>query len=191
MRIAVLLILVFSLACTQREEQSATNTGASDTTLTSTAGTAPPPNTATLAAADQEFFTKAAKIGMAEVQLATNVSQRATSSDVRSFAQRMITDHNASNQELMTLAANKRIDPPADVDPDKKELDARLAKLSGRALDKAYMDAMVTSHVAAAADFEKASQSVADPDLKAWATKNIPVLHDHHHLAESINQKLK
>lgn len=143
------------------------------------------------APADRDFAEKAARTGMTEVQLATNVSKRATSPDVKAFAQKMIEDHNRANQELTTLAAQKGIDPPADLDPEKKALDAELAKLTGPALDKAYMEAMVKDHVAAAADFEKASTQLTDPELKAWAAKTLPTLHQHHHLAEEIKAKLK
>ena len=128
---------------------------------------------------------------MAEVQLATKVTQRARSADVKAFAQKMITDHNASNQELMSLAAQKQLDPPDDLNPEHKALEEKLSGLSGAALDKAYMEAMVKDHVTAAGEFEKAAQQLQDPDVKAWATKNIPVLHDHHHSAEAIVKKLK
>lgn len=191
-------LLVFAAACQKHETTTtdtagtASTTAATETTLTSPAGTdVPPATTGTLAAADLEFLTKAAKTGMAEVQLATNVTQRATNADVKAFANQMITDHNASNQELMMLAASKGVDPPSDIDPDKKALDAELAKLTGAALDKKYMEAMVKDHVAAAAEFEKAAQQVTDPDLRGWASKTLPTLHAHHHSAEQIVAKLK
>jgi putative membrane protein len=188
------LILILSIACAKTEsttDTASTDTAATQTTVTSPAGeaSAPPPDTVT--PGDREFAEKAARTGMAEVQLATNVTQRATSPDVKAFARKMIEDHNRSNQELTTLAARKGLDPPADLDPEKKALDAELAKLTGPALDKAYMEAMVKDHVNAATEFESASRQLADPDLKAWAAKTLPVLHEHHHLAEQIVAKLK
>jgi putative membrane protein len=199
---SALTLLVFA-AC-RNNESPASDTGpvatastdsaataTTETTLTSTAGTDAPPASTSLSAADQEFVAKAAKTGMAEVQLATNVTQRATSPDVKAFANQMITDHNASNSELTTLAASKGVTPPADIDPDKKALDAELAKLTGPELDRKYMEAMVKDHVAAAAEFEKAAQQLTDPDLKAWAAKTLPTLHAHHHSAEAIVAKLK
>jgi putative membrane protein len=194
-RLAAVFLLILVVAC-RSEETASTDTGATDTaatgtTVTSPAGEASPPPATTVAEADRAFVEKAARIGMAEVQLATNVSNRAQTQEVRSFALQMIADHNRSNEELTTLAAQKGIDPPADVDPEKKALDAELAKLNGPALDRAYMDAMVKDHAAAAADFEAASQQLTDPDLKAWAAKTLPVLHQHHHKAAEILGTLK
>ena len=195
--IPAVLMTIALTACGGNDEShnmsdtSHSTAASTDTMLTSPAGSAPTPTNSQVSPADQEFFTRAARTGMAEVQLATNVTQRAQSADVKAFAQRMITDHNASNQELMSLAARKQLDPPADLDPKHKALDEQLAKLSGAALDKAYMDAMVKDHVEAAAGFERAAQQVQDADLKAWAAKNVPVLHDHHHSAEAIVKKLR
>jgi putative membrane protein len=192
----VFILLIVFAACAKHETPSADtvaadNTAATATTVTSPAGEMSPPPTTPVAAADRAFVEKAARTGMAEVQLATNVSNRAQTQEVRSFAQQMITDHNRSNQELTTLAAQKGIDPPADLDPEKKALDTELAKLNGPPLDKAYMEAMVKDHATAAADFEAASQQLSDPDLKAWAAKTLPVLHQHHKMAQDILGTIK
>jgi putative membrane protein len=188
------LLLVFA-ACNRAEEPSsdtgATTPAETATTVTSPAGEASPPATAGVSDADRTFADTAARMGMAEVQLATNVSNRAQTQEVRSFAQRMITDHNRSNQELTALAAQKRIDPPADLDPKHKELDTRLASLTGPELDRAYMQAMVEDHATAVAAFESAAAQVTDPDLKAFAAKTLPVLHDHHRQAQEILGTLK
>ncbi len=195
-RFAFVFALILALACRQTETAStdtaATDTAATtETTVTSPAGETSPPPTGNITSADREFVEKAARTGMAEVQLATNVSNRAQTQEVRSFAQQMLTDHNRSNQELTALAAQKGIDPPADVTPEHKALDEQLAKLTGPALDRAYMEAMVKDHEKAAAEFEAAAQQLTDPDLKAWAAKNVPVLHDHHHKAQDILNTLK
>lgn len=196
----VFFALIVFAACAKHETPSAdtvasdtaaTDTAATGTTVTSPAGELSPPPTTPVAAGDRAFVEKAARTGMAEVQLATNVSNRAQTQEVRSFASQMITDHNRSNQELTTLAAQKGIDPPADLDPEHKTLDAELAKLNGPPLDKAYMEAMVKDHGAAVADFQSASQSLADADLKAFATKTLPVLQQHHKMAQDILATIK
>lgn len=193
--ITAALILVLAGACQYDEGSSAAtdgaDTAATETTVTSPAGEGSPPPPATVTPGDRAFADKAARMGMAEVQLATNVSNRAQTQEVRAFAQRMLTDHNRSNEELTTLAARKGIDPPADLDPEKKALDAELAKLTGPALDRAYMEAMVKDHAAAAAEFEAASRDLADPDLKAFAAKHVPILHEHHRMAQEILGTMK
>lgn len=190
--LALTLVLV---ACGQREtattDTATTDTAATAPTVTSPAGEASPPTPGNITPGDQQFAERAARIGMTEVQLATNVSNRAQTQEVRSFAQQMIIDHNRANQELTAITTRKKIDPPADLDPAHKALDAELAKLSGPALDRAYMEAMVKDHAAAAAEVEAASRTLTDPDLKAWATKNLPILHEHHRMAQEILGTMK
>jgi putative membrane protein len=191
---ALVLVSLLALNACRKEQTTETAVDAQPTATDSTMTANTPAPTATqgsLAPADQEFVTKAAKSGMAEVQLATNVTQRAANADVKAFAQKMIEDHNKANQELTTIASSKGVTPPTDIDPDKKALDEELSKLSGTDLDKRYMEEMVKDHTAAVADFEKAAQSLADPDLKAWAAKTLPTLHQHHTSAQEIAAKLK
>lgn len=196
------LILVFAAACRNEESSTtaaggdtagtvATATAATGTTVTSPAGEGSPAPPVSIMPGDRTFVEKAARSGMAEVQLATNVSNRAQTQEVRSFAQRMLVDHNRANQELTTLAASKGIDPPADLSPEHKALDAELAKLNGPALDRAYMEAMVKDHAAVAAEFEAASRDLTDAELKAWAAKTLPILHDHHKMAQEILGTMK
>src|SRR5687767_1919815 len=56
---------------------------------------------------DRRFVTKAADGGRDEVQLAELAAQRATNPEVKSFAQKLVTDHTKVNSELMSLASQK------------------------------------------------------------------------------------
>lgn len=196
------LLLLFACTRTETATDTPTPTRAADsgsgtaaastqTTVTSPAGEASPPATGSFSAADRAFAEKAARLGMAEVQLATKVSARAQTQEVRSFAQRMIADHDASNRELTLLGAKKGFDPPADLDADKKALDEKLSKLAGPPLDRAYMQAMVDDHAAAVSAFEAAASQLGDPDLKGWAAKTLPTLRAHHQMAQQILATMK
>jgi putative membrane protein len=65
-----------------------------------------------------------------------------------------------------------------------------MEKLSGAAFDRAYMADMVADHVADVAEFQRASKTAKDPDLKAWAAKTLPTLQDHLKSAKEINAKV-
>jgi putative membrane protein len=185
MRLALLAFLILALACHQQEQAK------TDTTVTSPAGQGSEPPPETVMPGDREFAQTAAKGGMAEVQLATNVASRAAHPEVRAFAQKMIEDHNRANHELTELASRKGLDPPADLDPGKKALDEELAKLTCPALDKKYMQTIVEDHAITVKRFEDASRALHDADLRAWAAKTLPTLHEHHRLAEEIAAKLE
>lgn len=55
----------------------------------------------------------------------------------------------------------------------------RLGKLSGNDFDKAYMKHMVDDHKKDVSEFEKASRSAKDPEVKAFAAKTLPTLKAH------------
>jgi putative membrane protein len=65
-----------------------------------------------LSSADRDFIMKAADGGRAEVELGQLAVSKASNSDVKAFAQRMVDDHGKANNELMQLAQTKGVTLP-------------------------------------------------------------------------------
>jgi putative membrane protein len=143
-----------------------------------------------LSDADREFIRKAAHGNIAEVELGTVASQRATRPMVKEFGLKMTKDHGAANAELATLARAKGAEMPATLDPAHQAVRDRLMALQGAEFDRAYMQAMVQDHTQDVAEFEKATQTLADQDLRAWAAKTLPVLREHLALARDVNSQV-
>jgi len=137
--------------------------------------------------ADQKFVHDVLMDGMAEVELGQLAQQNASSADVKQFAQRMVTDHGKAGDDLKSLTSSKNITPPAAVDAKHKATHDRLAKLSGSAFDRAYMQAMVADHQEAVAAFRKEATSGRDADIKSWASKTLPTIEDHLKTAQSTS----
>src|SRR3954469_11614734 len=135
--------------------------------------------------ADHHFVMEAAVGGMAEVELGKLASEKASSDQVKQFGQRMVTDHSKANDELKTLAQSKNIMLPADLDGKHKATRDRLAKMSGDAFDRAYMQEMLEDHRKDVNEFRKESQSGKDPEVKAWAAKTLPTLEEHLTMVQS------
>jgi putative membrane protein len=55
----------------------------------------------------------------------------------------------------------------------------RLANLSGKKFDAAYIKVMVSDHDKTVRAFEEASASVKDPRVKGFVDKTLPVLGQH------------
>ncbi|HKB13156.1 MAG TPA: DUF4142 domain-containing protein [Vicinamibacterales bacterium] len=140
--------------------------------------------------ADEMFVTKAAKGGMSEVKLGQLVSEKGSSDEVKKFGQRMVTDHGKANDELKSLAQQKNITLPTDLDAKDQALYDRLSKMSGAAFDRVYMREMLTDHRKDVNEFKKESTSGKDPDVKAWAGKTLPTLEEHLKLAEDANKSV-
>ena len=162
-----------------------TSDTASATTTGAGAGTV-----AVMANEDKEFVTTAGMAGLAEMYMANLALQKASNSDVRAFAQRMITDHGKANAELAEFATTKGLALPTELSGAPQAGYEHLNGLSGAEFDKAYMQHMVADHEKAVADFDKASTSATDTDLKAWAGKTLPVLKEHLELAKETARRL-
>jgi putative membrane protein len=194
--IATLAALLMLAACGEKAglpetettgtAQSVQSTGtATATTTASTGGTS-----SALSPDDKEFVTKAGIGGLAEVQMGNLGLSKASSADVKAFAQRMVTDHSNANAELAQLATAKGVALATELDADHKAAFDHLSSLSGAEFDKAYMKHMVEDHEKDVAEFDKASTTAGDSDLKAWAGKTLPTLKEHLELAKSVSSKV-
>jgi putative membrane protein len=140
---------------------------------------------------DANFAVEAANGGMAEVELAKLAENKSTNPKVKEFASMMIKDHTMANEELMALAKTKNITLPTTVGADQQTVMADLQKKSGADFDKGYVDAMVKDHDKDVTLFEKASTDAKDAELKAFATKTLPVLKMHQQSIKAIQDNLK
>ncbi|HEX3111092.1 MAG TPA: DUF4142 domain-containing protein [Thermoanaerobaculia bacterium] len=201
--IVAALALLFTFACNKKENEgtgtdtanTTTSVAASDTSGTTSTNPATSDTTGSGTAAtplssdDQTFMQKAATGGLAEVSLGQQVSSVAKNADAKNFADKMVTDHGKANDELKQLASTKSVTLPSDIDQEHK--DAAQKVMSSKNVDKAYMAEMVKDHDKDVKEFENASKSAKDADLKAWIDKTLPVLKEHQKMAHDINSKMK
>jgi len=153
--------------------------------LTGVRGADPKP-----AGSDQKFVHKAASGGMLEVKLGQFASKHGAHPAVRQFGARMVKDHSQANHELLDLLKSKGLMAPKELDSkDQKMLD-HLTALQGPAFDRTYVEHMVKDHQEDIALFEKESINGQDAQLRAFATKTLPVLREHLQLARETLQKL-
>ena len=197
---AVIAAMLLALGACKKEDR----TGTPETETTGTVQSAQDTSTATatttgstggtvsnMAPEDKEFVSKAGMGGMAEVQMGNLAMQKASSADVKAFGQRMVTDHSKANDELSQLATAKGLALPTELGGEHKDALDHLSSLSGAEFDKAYMKHMVEDHVKDVAEFEKASTTAMDSDVKGWAGKTLPTLQQHLQLAKDVSSKLK
>jgi putative membrane protein len=139
-----------------------------------------------VSSSDKMFVMKAAEGGMAEVELAKLAVEKGSSSDVKTFGQRMVDDHSKANDQLKQIASNKGIEVPTDLNVKDKATEARLATLTGPQFDQAYMADMVKDHQQDVADFRNESKMGKDFDVKGFAWQTLPTLQDHLNQARSL-----
>jgi putative membrane protein len=150
------------------------------------AGPAAAADPSTPGKADREFLTEAASGGLMEVELGRIAETHATNPRVKQFGQRMTRDHSKANTELKELAARESVTLPDTMKDEHRVEVTRLSRLQGAEFDRAYMQMMVKDHEHDVEKFREQSRSAADPDVKTFATRTLPVLEAHLRMAKDI-----
>jgi putative membrane protein len=135
---------------------------------------------------DHKFIMEAAMGGMMEVELGRIAAQQGASEAVKQFGQRMVDDHSKVNTELMSLASSKGMTLPTELDEKHRAQVTKLAGMSGAEFDRAYGKLMVSDHNKDVKEFERQSTRAGDPDLRAFALKNLPTLREHLQMARAL-----
>jgi putative membrane protein len=144
-----------------------------------------------LAGPDRDFLNKAAQGGQFEVLAGKLAAQRAADPGVRTFAQRIVSDHTAANDQLKALADSKQMPLPDAVSDEEHQALGKLEGLNGHEFDQTYADMMVKDHVQDISDFEAESKKTRDPDVKDFAQQTLPTLRHHLMLANRLSTQLK
>ena len=117
--------------------------------------------------------------------------------DVRAFAQRMVADHAGVNQQAVALVQKLHV-TPEDNDTSKSlakdgaATRTRLAALSGKVFDKAYVDNEVTYHETVLGALDKTLiPNASNAELKALLVKVRPAFVAHLEHAKHIQAELK
>jgi putative membrane protein len=139
----------------------------------------------------EKFMQQAANSGKYEVTTGSLAVEKASNTEVESFASMMVVDHTTANSELMILAESKGVALPDTFDTEKQAKYSTLTQLSGINFDKRYIDEMVAAHDADVIRFDSAAKFANDEDVRAWAAKQLPILQMHqqhaHHLDTLTN----
>jgi putative membrane protein len=135
--------------------------------------------------------------GVIDIDAAKQALDKSNNEDVRAFAQQMIGDHTAVNDQALALVKKLNVTPednPTSQDLTKAAEATRLklAGLSGEAFDKAYVDNEVAYHKTVN---DALSQTLIpdaqNAELKALLQKGLTLFEAHQHHAERLAKELQ
>src|SRR5688572_29862896 len=184
-----LLFSVLVMACNDGGDSSTTTDSATTTTTDTTAGAGTTANQ--VGETDRTFLMDVASGGMHEVELGRVAQEAASHERVKNFANMMIQDHTNANNELKGISSTKNVMLPDSMMTKHREHLESMRSKTGRAFDKAYMQMMVQDHNETISKFQDAANNAQDPDVKAFASKTLPVLQKHLDSAKAINAVIK
>ena len=135
--------------------------------------------------------------GQLDIDAAKQALAKSKNKEVRAFADNMVKDHSAVNKQALALLKKLKVKP--EDNPTSEALTkqaaakrAELAKLSGKAFDKAYVDNEVAYHKTVNGALEtQLIPSASNPELKSLLETGLKIFQGHEQHAEHVDAELK
>jgi putative membrane protein len=158
--------------------------------------------------ADTGFVRQALQSGQEEVALAKLAAAKAQNSDLKQFAQMLVSDHTAVNEQLRLLAQRNGVAPaprdgtkrsgtetapPAEAAPGAAPSSAKaeeLGKLSGNEFDKRFLAIVVEGHEKSVELYSTEAEKGTSPATKKLAAETLPKIKEHLQQAKSLQQQV-
>lgn len=139
-------------------------------------------------AVDELFITAATEGNLYEIQSSELALERASSEDVRSYAQMIVEDHTRLAEAMAQVASELGVTLPTELGAAQQLMIAHLSSSEGAAFDQAYLMQQVMSHQMEISLFEIAVQDAQNAQLTAFAQENLPILQAHLQAAHGLMQ---
>jgi putative membrane protein len=134
----------------------------------------------TLKGDDRDFAEKLTRFGMDVTAISQVATQRTSNPRVRTFAEKLIAEHNRLNAELTALATVKGVVLPA-----KDDIAEKWTKRDASDFDVEYLKKVIADHEDAVKLYQKQARDGNDAELVAFARKHLPAVQ--HHLEQALD----
>ncbi|NUS38137.1 MAG: DUF4142 domain-containing protein [Lysobacter sp.] len=132
---------------------------------------------------DTDFYREAINGGQKEID-ASRLAEKSSNAEVKALAKAVIADHSALDDKVKAAAGAHASAPTS---PDLSSLTGK----TGKDLDKAYVDMLVSDHQKDISMFENASRNASTDKAKQLATAALPKLHKHLDMAQKVQSSLQ
>ncbi|WP_039055989.1 DUF4142 domain-containing protein [Enterobacter sp. Bisph1] len=139
---------------------------------------------------DEKALKDMAQANINEVAAGKLALEKAQSSEVKAYAQKMVDDHGAALSKVQAVAEQKGVKLPTEPDAKHKAMAAKLEKESGDKFDKMYMEnAGTKDHKMVLSTLQSDAKKIKDADVKTLADAHTPVVEEHLKSAEQMSMK--
>jgi len=179
-------------ACSKPNDEADNNTGAIGNAAMSdnTAADADASASATAPVAAGDFANMVAASDRFEIESGRLAASKASSAEVKSFAQMLVTDHQKSSAELKTVASQSSpaIVPDDEIDPEKQGMLGMLQSANGADFDRQFIDQQIAAHEKALSLLQNYAAAGDNEALRGFATKAATVVQGHLDKARSLKK---
>jgi putative membrane protein len=140
----------------------------------------------TIPQGDRMFVSQAGAANLAEIALGNLAASQGQSDAVKTFGNRMVTDHTAANTALDHIANPLGLALAGRPTKRQQKTIDSLKSMSGASFDQHYARVAVNDHEDAIRLFTQEASFGADPDLRTFAANTLPTLKQHLGMAHAL-----
>jgi len=135
---------------------------------------------------DQVFLNMAAEADMTTAHLGQMAEDRSASNGVKVFGKKLTEDHTLDYSQLNALAGKAGETVPKGINTQDNRQIARLDKYKGKSFDRAFLSQEKVEHEKLVQAFKREAEHGDNADIKAYASKTLPVIEGHLHEAQDL-----
>jgi len=128
---------------------------------------------------DVEFLQMAAAGHNADIQLGRLAQLKGANADVKSFAGRLVKDHEAAYAELAKLLKNRKLAILSGLEWQNRDDAKKLLVLKGDEFDRLYVETMVRHHEKDETAYDNQAKNGKEDDVKTYASSTLPGIRQH------------
>lgn len=138
---------------------------------------------------DSSFAVLASMVNVGEIAVSQVVADSSDDPAVVDYAEMMIADHTAAQQELLTVTGQVGLGTTNTISPENQQLINSLLTLKGTALDSLYMVNQVVAHEKSIDIYKNHGANGLYRFLKFYTNELLPVLTTHLQQARTLSEK--
>ena len=130
------------------------------------------------------------RANLKEIEIANLAEEKASSDEVRAYADQLVKDHTSADQMVIAAAQKKGVrlrDSAAGRRPHGKAAD--LSSASGAQFDRIFLEQTSADHKKLISELQQEREDASDDDVEALIDKIVPILQQHHDLAQILMKK--
>jgi putative membrane protein len=128
---------------------------------------------------DSKFIHETVAGELMEVRLGQIGEQRATNTDVKQFAQRMVTDHQKLQDQWVDMASKHGMPIKPGLGPSHQAKVSYVQRAAAKEFDREFMTMMIGVHEDRVPYFENEITSVHSEPVRKLVTYELPILREH------------
>jgi putative membrane protein len=200
--IAALLAAAFAGCSTKREQPASDAAAASPAAQPTTAQEAAkaevkhavPSAEASSKSTTAAILEQIHRANLKEIAVARIAEQKASNDEVRAYADQLVKDHTSADQLVVATAQKKgtRLRDPAIARRESthgKLAEQKLSSASGAQFDRLFLEQTSADHKKLISELQQEREDASDDDVEALIDKIMPILQQHHDLAQILMKK--